>query len=119
VRVWGEVEGCVCLITLALYCHIITRMILLCPSCNSIGIEDVAPSQAVSREKAALVAGGYERCDGFISQFKRGELQLLPGADALQSLEQVGVRVGLTLVRNIMPIGMGLASECARPVLDF
>lgn len=79
----------------------------------AVGIEDVAPTAAVSELKSKLLAACYRRCDEFITQvrkgwlifccrftccnhcsattlqFNRNQLPLLPGADAEQSLEQV------------------------------
>lgn len=53
----------------------------------SIGIEDVTPGRALSSKKELLVESRYEKCNDFIRQFQRGELQLSPGCTAEETLE--------------------------------
>jgi DNA-directed RNA polymerase III subunit RPC1 len=55
----------------------------------SIGIEDVAPSEPVSRRKAGMIAEGYRTADARISEYRQGSLSLLPGCNEEQSLESV------------------------------
>ena len=53
----------------------------------SISIEDVTPSDTLTREKQILIEDAYRRCDAKIAMFKAGTLELQPGCDAEQSLE--------------------------------
>ena len=53
----------------------------------SIGISDVTPDERLVREKEAQVADGAAQCQELIAAFGRGELQLMPGCSAEQTLE--------------------------------
>lgn len=53
----------------------------------SIGIDDVTPSSILQGKKGSVVSEGYEKCDGYISQYRAGKLQLQPGCNLEQSLE--------------------------------
>ena len=55
----------------------------------SIGIDDVSPAPALQLEKAAAVAQGYARCEEYIQEYKENRLELEPGCDADESLENV------------------------------
>ncbi|KAM1218950.1 hypothetical protein ACFX13_046898 [Malus domestica] len=61
----------------------------------SIGISDVQPSGNLREEKEKIIKEGYEKCYGQIKLFNEGQLQLIPGSDAAQSLES-----GITSVLN-------------------
>jgi DNA-directed RNA polymerase III subunit RPC1 len=53
----------------------------------SIGIEDVTPAPRFTKEKDSLLLKGYSDADANISAFQKGRLELKPGCDAVQSLE--------------------------------
>nr|WCZ58691.1 DNA-directed RNA polymerase III subunit RPC1 [Seculamonas ecuadoriensis] len=55
----------------------------------SIGISDVTPSTNLLANKQSLLTSGYEKCDEYIDQMKRGKLKLEAGCDMEQSLESV------------------------------
>ncbi|KAJ2688348.1 DNA-directed RNA polymerase III subunit C1 (rpo31) [Coemansia spiralis] len=59
-------------------------------SCNkgfSLGLSDVTPGQELRRRKDGLIIEAYDKCDEFIEQSRQGTLEILPGRDASQSLE--------------------------------
>lgn len=62
----------------------------------SIGITDVTPATELLHEKAATLDSSYGVCARLVSDFERGELELLPGCDADESLE-----VGATLLSTL------------------
>eukprot|EP00197_Chlamydomonas_leiostraca_P012021 CAMPEP_0202861128 /NCGR_PEP_ID=MMETSP1391-20130828/2625_1 /ASSEMBLY_ACC=CAM_ASM_000867 /TAXON_ID=1034604 /ORGANISM="Chlamydomonas leiostraca, Strain SAG 11-49" /LENGTH=1424 /DNA_ID=CAMNT_0049540457 /DNA_START=102 /DNA_END=4376 /DNA_ORIENTATION=+ len=53
----------------------------------SIGVEDVTPRPVLLAAKAKTINTGYTECDGFISAYTKGELQLQPGCNMDQTLE--------------------------------
>lgn len=53
----------------------------------SIGIDDVAPSDRLNREKEKKIIKGYSACDQHIQAYKKGKLELQPGCNAAQTLE--------------------------------
>lgn len=53
----------------------------------SIGIDDVAPSDRLNREKEKQITKGYNACDQHIQLYKKGKLELQPGCNAAQTLE--------------------------------
>jgi len=53
----------------------------------SIGIDDVAPSDRLNREKEKEITKGYSACDQHIQAYKKGKLELQPGCNAVQTLE--------------------------------
>lgn len=53
----------------------------------SIGIGDVRPGEGLLKEKAALLAAGYEKCDEYINSLKEGRLKAQPGCTELETLE--------------------------------
>jgi DNA-directed RNA polymerase III subunit RPC1 len=53
----------------------------------SIGIDDVTPAPALEAEKASAVDQGYAKCEDYITSFNEGRLELAPGCDAEESLE--------------------------------
>ena len=63
----------------------------------SIGINDVTPDENLITEKMNKVNEGYTDCEILISQYKSGQLQLLPGCTAEQTLENriLGVLSGV------------------------
>jgi DNA-directed RNA polymerase III subunit RPC1 len=65
----------------------------------SIGVDDVRPSDALSRRKMNLVQNGYDRCTEFIDEFKRGKLKLRPGCSPAETLEAV-VSAELSRIRE-------------------
>lgn len=58
----------------------------------SFGIGDVTPSSRLLAEKAKLLNNGYNKCDTFIGEMKKGTLQCLPGCTPEQTLEAVMLR---------------------------
>ncbi|TQD75003.1 hypothetical protein C1H46_039471 [Malus baccata] len=61
----------------------------------SIGISDVQPSDSLYDEKEKLIKEGYDKCGGQIKLYNEGQLPLVPGFDAAQSLE-----TGITSLLN-------------------
>uniref|UniRef100_A0A1Q3FVX2 DNA-directed RNA polymerase subunit n=1 Tax=Culex tarsalis TaxID=7177 RepID=A0A1Q3FVX2_CULTA len=55
----------------------------------SFGIGDVTPSRKLLEEKQKLLENGYQRCDEYIAEMKKGTLQCQPGCTAEQTLEAV------------------------------
>ena len=55
----------------------------------SIGISDVTPSDRVRDIKHRILSEGYAKADENIALYERGELELRPGCDLLQSLEEI------------------------------
>jgi DNA-directed RNA polymerase III subunit RPC1 len=55
----------------------------------SIGIDDVMPSDRVTRKKAELLERGYKVCEDYIKQFQEGKLEPQPGCNADQTLEVI------------------------------
>ncbi|KAK9123709.1 hypothetical protein Sjap_013311 [Stephania japonica] len=53
----------------------------------SIGIDDVQPGYLLNKEKKARIEEGYDDCDELIQSYNKGNLKLLPGYDAAQTLE--------------------------------
>lgn len=53
----------------------------------SIGIDDVQPSDRLSREKEKQITIGYNACDQHIQAYNKGKLELQPGCNAAQTLE--------------------------------
>ncbi|KAL4534056.1 hypothetical protein Ndes2526B_g07060 [Nannochloris sp. 'desiccata'] len=53
----------------------------------SIGIDDVTPAPALEDEKSSAVDQGYAKCEDYITSFNEGRLELAPGCDADESLE--------------------------------
>ena len=53
----------------------------------SIGITDVTPAAELLDEKEATLASSYGVCARLVRDFNAGELELLPGCDADESLE--------------------------------
>lgn len=55
----------------------------------SFGIGDVTPSKKLLEEKHLLLEKGYEKCDAYINEMKKGTLQCQPGCTPEQTLEAV------------------------------
>ena len=55
----------------------------------SIGISDVTPSKAVRDIKHEILSEGYKKAEDTIKLYESGELELRPGCDLLQSLEEI------------------------------
>lgn len=55
----------------------------------SFGIGDVTPSKRLLEEKQLLLEKGYEKCDAYINEMKKGTLQCQPGCSPEQTLEAV------------------------------
>lgn len=55
----------------------------------SIGISDVTPSEKVRDIKHDILSEGYSKADKTIKQYESGVLELRPGCDMLQSLEEI------------------------------
>ncbi|KAL9232875.1 hypothetical protein vseg_007938 [Gypsophila vaccaria] len=53
----------------------------------SIGIDDVQPGQHLSEQKRCRVLEGYGECDKLIKSYNQGKLTLMPGCNAVQTLE--------------------------------
>lgn len=58
----------------------------------SFGIGDVTPSAQLLTDKAKLLETGYQKCDNFIMEMKKGTLQCQPGCTPEQTLEAVMLR---------------------------
>ncbi|KAJ2553905.1 DNA-directed RNA polymerase III subunit C1 (rpo31), partial [Coemansia sp. RSA 1836] len=59
-------------------------------SCNqgfSLGLSDVTPGPILRLRKDDLIVEAYAKCDTLIEQSRQGTLEIIPGRDALQSLE--------------------------------
>src|SRR5690606_26748650 len=54
-----------------------------------IGIEDVQPSDTLTKLKQTLLDEGEAECSELISQYKSGKLEPQPGCDAEQTLEAI------------------------------
>ena len=54
----------------------------------SIGVDDVCPSQNLNKEKQSAIQEGYKRCEQYISDWSSGKIELSPGCNASESLEQ-------------------------------
>ena len=55
----------------------------------SIGVSDVTPSDELSRLKHHILSTGYKKADEIIIKYNEGSLELRPGCDLLQSLEEM------------------------------
>lgn len=55
----------------------------------SFGIGDVTPSKKLLEEKQLLLEKGYEKCNAYINEMKKGTLQCQPGCSPEQTLEAV------------------------------
>ena len=55
----------------------------------SIGISDVTPSEELLRLKNELLSNGYAKAEESIRKYDEGTLELRPGCDLLQSLEEI------------------------------
>jgi DNA-directed RNA polymerase III subunit RPC1 len=55
----------------------------------SIGISDVTPSARLRDIKHGILSEGYKKADDSILQYEEGRLELRPGCDLLQSLEEI------------------------------
>ena len=55
----------------------------------SIGISDVTPSDKVRKIKHDILSDGYTKAEESIKLFESGGLELRPGCDLLQSLEEI------------------------------
>jgi DNA-directed RNA polymerase III subunit RPC1 len=55
----------------------------------SIGISDVTPTEALTEMKHDILLEGYKEADATIEKFENGSLQLRPGCDAKQSMEEI------------------------------
>ncbi|CAH9098236.1 unnamed protein product [Cuscuta europaea] len=53
----------------------------------SIGIDDVQPGNELAAKKRMEIENGYGLCEKYIALYNKGELKLLPGCDAAQTLE--------------------------------
>lgn len=73
----------------------------------SFGIGDVTPSRRLLEEKEALLCKGYEKCNAYIMEMKKGTLQCQPGCTPEQTLESV-------LLRELSSIRESAAKACFR-----
>ena len=55
----------------------------------SIGISDVSPSAKLRKVKFDILSSGYEKAEEAIRKYEDGTLELRPGCDLLQSLEEI------------------------------
>lgn len=55
----------------------------------SIGVSDVTPSKSLQAMKYDILSAGYEKAERNIKLYKDGTLELRPGCDLLQSLEEI------------------------------
>jgi DNA-directed RNA polymerase III subunit RPC1 len=55
----------------------------------SIGVSDVTPSEYMQDQKRKLLSAGYDKADEHIRNYDAGTLELRPGCNLLQSLEEM------------------------------
>ena len=55
----------------------------------SIGISDVTPSDDLTKMKHEILLEGYRKSEANLDLYEKGELELRPGCDLLQSLEEI------------------------------
>jgi DNA-directed RNA polymerase III subunit RPC1 len=55
----------------------------------SMGISDVTPEAVVRNIKKRILSEGYKKAEDNIDQYEQGKLELRPGCDMLQSLEEI------------------------------
>eukprot|EP00536_Pseudo-nitzschia_multiseries_P010257 jgi/Psemu1/319821/estExt_fgenesh1_pm.C_3060011 len=55
----------------------------------SIGINDVTPSDDLTKMKHEILLEGYKKSEANLDLYDKGELELRPGCDLLQSLEEI------------------------------
>ena len=55
----------------------------------SIGISDVTPSDELTKMKHEILLEGYKKSESNLDLYENGELELRPGCDLLQSLEEI------------------------------
>jgi len=55
----------------------------------SIGVSDVTPSEHLQRLKHQILSNGYDKADENIVKYDNGTLELRPGCNLLQSLEEM------------------------------
>jgi DNA-directed RNA polymerase III subunit RPC1 len=55
----------------------------------SIGISDVTPSDDLTKMKHDILLEGYKKAEENIDLYEKGELDLRPGCDMMQSLEEI------------------------------
>lgn len=55
----------------------------------SIGISDVTPSDELTKMKHDILVEGYKKAEANIDLYEKGELELRPGCDMMQSLEEI------------------------------
>lgn len=55
----------------------------------SIGISDVSPSKELQKLKYNILSSGYDKADISIKSYDEGSLELRPGCNQLQSLEEI------------------------------
>jgi DNA-directed RNA polymerase III subunit RPC1 len=55
----------------------------------SIGISDVTPSDELTKMKHNILFEGYKKAETNIDLYEKGELDLRPGCDMMQSLEEI------------------------------
>lgn len=55
----------------------------------SIGISDVSPSAKLKKLKSNILNAGYKKAEDAIKKYEEGTLELRPGCDLLQSLEEI------------------------------
>uniref|UniRef100_A0A7S2ZF96 DNA-directed RNA polymerase subunit n=1 Tax=Rhodosorus marinus TaxID=101924 RepID=A0A7S2ZF96_9RHOD len=53
----------------------------------SIGLDDVTPSDQLTRRKMEIVQAGYEKCEEIIGLLEKGKLQPRPGCNQEQTME--------------------------------
>jgi DNA-directed RNA polymerase III subunit RPC1 len=55
----------------------------------SIGISDVTPSEVLTKKKHDILLDGYRNAEANIELYETGKLELRPGCDMMQSLEEI------------------------------
>ncbi|EDQ84710.1 uncharacterized protein MONBRDRAFT_39165 [Monosiga brevicollis MX1] len=65
----------------------------------SIGLEDVTPPQELTDEKAVLIKTAFDKCSGYIAEYKSGRIECQPGQSAEETLESF-IRKDLNQVRE-------------------
>jgi DNA-directed RNA polymerase III subunit RPC1 len=77
----------------------------------SVGISDVTPPEALTKEKDDLVSNVFKQCSDFVSDSKAGRLKRKAGLDDAGTLEQEQVRVLSTVRTHIAGL---LASQLSK-----
>ena len=75
----------------------------------SIGIDDVTPAPRLVKAKQKAIEAGYSKVQGFIADFSKGQLQLVPGCNQEESLEHSVKGVLNQIRQDAADVGTSLA----------